>query len=126
LKLLDQNAALYLKYSEKGLRHAEGSAGPLDGWCDLCDKLNDPAEPARVSIHVTPVWLCYPEESLIKTQKCWWSVTLLTESSSHPSKETFKRTNGTSLISTLHQFIQFNIFSAYCLKKSFSHVECNV
>jgi hypothetical protein len=26
----------------------------------------------------------------------------------------------------LHQFIQFNIFSAYCLKKSFSHVECNV
>jgi hypothetical protein len=72
--------------------------GPLDGWCDLCDKLNDPAEPARVSIHVTPVWLCYPEESLIKTQKCWWSVTLLTESSSHPSKETFKRTNGVRLL----------------------------
>jgi hypothetical protein len=47
LKLLDKNEALYLNYFE-WKKDYDVLRGPLDGWCDWCEKLNDPAKPAKV------------------------------------------------------------------------------
>jgi hypothetical protein len=70
LLLLDKNEALYLKYFE-WKKDYDVLRGPLDGWCDLCAKLNDPQEPAKVYESMAEWWYddvpCYPGESFIKT-----------------------------------------------------------
>jgi hypothetical protein len=53
LLLLDKNEGLYLKYFE-WKKDYDVLRGPLDGWCDLCAKLNDPQEPAKVYESIWP------------------------------------------------------------------------
>ena len=68
LKLLDKNDALYLKYFE-WKKDYDAVRGPLDGWCDLCEKLNDPQDPPKSYESMAKWWYddvpCYPGESFI-------------------------------------------------------------
>jgi hypothetical protein len=46
LLLLDKNEALYNKHFD-WKKDYEVIRKPLGGWCDLCEKLNDPAQQRR-------------------------------------------------------------------------------
>ena len=71
LLLLDKNEALYLKYFE-WKKDYEVVARPLNGWCDLCEKLNRPEEPAKNYESMTKWWHddvpCYPGPSFLKSK----------------------------------------------------------
>ncbi|XP_057369403.1 alpha-(1,3)-fucosyltransferase C-like [Daphnia carinata] len=70
LLLLDKNEALYLKYFE-WKKDYDVLRGPLDGWCDLCEKLNNPQEPIKSYESMAKWWYddvpCYPGETFIQT-----------------------------------------------------------
>lgn len=63
LLLLDKNEALYLKYFE-WKKEYEVFKRPLNGWCDLCEKLNNPQEPTKIYDDMAKWWFddvpCYP------------------------------------------------------------------
>jgi len=68
LQLLDKNDALYLKYFE-WRKDWEVVRRPLDGWCDLCAKLNG-EEPTKSYPDMAQWWFddvsCLPGSTFIK------------------------------------------------------------
>jgi len=69
LLLLDRNDALYAKYFE-WRKDWEVERKPMIGWCDLCEKLNDPSIPAKSYTNLSKWWFqdgpCYPAQNLIE------------------------------------------------------------
>ena len=55
LNLLDKNDALYVRHFE-WKRDWEQKGFPRDGWCDLCEKLNDPSEPVKIYSDLYKWW----------------------------------------------------------------------
>jgi len=55
LNVLDNNDALYVRHFE-WKRDWELKGFPRDGWCDLCEKLNDPTEPVKVYSDLSKWW----------------------------------------------------------------------
>ncbi|KZS14701.1 putative Alpha1,3-fucosyltransferase C [Daphnia magna] len=55
LLLLAKNDALYSKYFN-WKKDYEVINQPLDGWCDLCEKLNDPTLPAKSYSNMSSWW----------------------------------------------------------------------
>ena len=72
LKLLDQNDSLYLSYFA-WKSDWQVIRRPTNGWCDLCEKLNDPAEPVKVYQDMAKWWFddvpCYPGQHFLKSFK---------------------------------------------------------
>ena len=79
LKLLDKNEALYLKYFE-WKKDYEILKRPLDGWCDLCEKLNDPTMPSKSYEDMAKWWFddvpCYPGQLFLQRVLNWTNVSL--------------------------------------------------
>lgn len=69
LKLLDGNHRLYSKYLE-WRNDWEVIRNPMDGWCDLCEKLNAPIKESKSYDNITKWWFddvpCLPEKSVNK------------------------------------------------------------
>jgi alpha-1,3-fucosyltransferase len=69
LWLLDKNDALYSKYFD-WKKNYEVVRKPLDGWCDLCEKLNDPHEPSKSYDNLAKWWYddvpCMPGSAYLK------------------------------------------------------------
>ena len=55
LKLLDENDGLYLKYFD-WKKDYEVVTAPVSGWCELCEKLNDPHQKSKVYEDMTHWW----------------------------------------------------------------------
>ncbi|KAI9562625.1 hypothetical protein GHT06_010079 [Daphnia sinensis] len=55
LKLLHENDGLYLKYFDWKKDYKVVSR-PADGWCELCEKLNDPNQLPKVYTDLTDWW----------------------------------------------------------------------
>lgn len=55
LKLLDENDGLYLKYFD-WKKDYEVLSSPVSGWCELCEKLNDPQQKPKVYKDLTDWW----------------------------------------------------------------------
>lgn len=55
LKLLDQNDGLYLKYFD-WKKNYEVVTQPTTGWCELCEKLNDPSQRTKVYRDISDWW----------------------------------------------------------------------
>ena len=70
LIFLDQNEALYLKYFE-WKKDWEVIRRPVNGWCDLCEKLNDPSEPSKSYADMGHWWFedvpCLPGNNYVQT-----------------------------------------------------------
>jgi len=65
LFLLDRNDALYSKYLE-WRNHWKVIRNPKIGWCELCEKLNNPLIPHKSYVNLSKWWFqdgpCYPTE----------------------------------------------------------------
>ena len=55
LKLLDENDNLYQKYFD-WKKDYEVVSSPVSGWCELCEKLNDPEQKPKVYKDMTDWW----------------------------------------------------------------------
>ena len=55
LELLDDNPALYSRYFD-WKRDWQVVRNPLDGWCDLCEKLNNPEEEIKSYKNLSKWW----------------------------------------------------------------------
>jgi alpha-1,3-fucosyltransferase len=55
LHLLDKNDALYLKYFDWKDDY-EVISSPMAGWCELCEKLNDPHQKPKVYKNISDWW----------------------------------------------------------------------
>jgi len=70
LKLLDKNDALYLKYFE-WKKFYQVVRRPMNGWCDLCAKLNEDVQVPKSYANVDEWWVrkmpCYPGSSFLNT-----------------------------------------------------------
>jgi alpha-1,3-fucosyltransferase len=55
LKLLDENDGLYLKFFD-WKKDYEVVRKPVSGWCELCEKLNDPQQKQKVYADMTDWW----------------------------------------------------------------------
>jgi alpha-1,3-fucosyltransferase len=55
LKLLDENDGLYLKYFD-WKKDYEVVSRPVTGWCELCEKLNDPHQRPKVYKDISDWW----------------------------------------------------------------------
>jgi alpha-1,3-fucosyltransferase len=55
LKLLDENDGLYLKYFD-WKKDYQVVSSPVSGWCELCEKLNDPQQKPKVYKDMTDWW----------------------------------------------------------------------
>ena len=55
LKLLDENDGLYQKYFD-WKKDYEVVSSPVSGWCELCEKLNDPEQKPKVYKDMTDWW----------------------------------------------------------------------
>ncbi len=68
LLLLDRNDALYAKYFE-WRKDWEVDRKPMIGWCELCEKLNDPSLPAKSYADLSKWWFqhgpCHPTEDFL-------------------------------------------------------------
>ena len=68
LNLLAKNDALYSKYFE-WKKNYQVIRKPLNGWCDLCEKLNDPTLPSKSYASMTKWWYddspCLPGSSYL-------------------------------------------------------------
>lgn len=72
LTLLHNNDALYNKYFE-WKKNYEVIRKPLNGWCDLCEKLNDPSLQPKTYDNVAQWWYddvpCLPGTSYLNSMK---------------------------------------------------------
>jgi len=70
LLMLDRNPSLYLKYFE-WKKDWQVLKRPMNGWCDLCSKLNDPNEPVKVYADMAKWWYddvpCYPGSTFVQS-----------------------------------------------------------
>jgi hypothetical protein len=70
LLLLDKNDALYRKYFD-WKKNFEVINRPLNGWCDLCEKLNDPTQKRKSYENVAKWWYddipCLPGSSFMNS-----------------------------------------------------------
>ncbi len=68
LFLLDRNDALYAKYFE-WRKDWEVIREPKIGWCDLCEKLNDPSTTSKAYANLSKWWFqdgpCYPTNDFL-------------------------------------------------------------
>lgn len=69
LRLLDQNDALYARYFE-WKKEWQVIPHPSNGWCDLCEKLNDPLQPVKTYPNIAQWWYddipCYPGSKVVE------------------------------------------------------------
>ena len=72
LKLLDNNDALYSKYLEWKSDY-KVILKPMDGWCDLCKRLNDPEQIPKSYEDMSQWWIhdapCLPGEKFLTSIK---------------------------------------------------------
>ena len=71
LALLDKNDALYMEYFQ-WKKHYVVVKNPMKGWCDLCEKLNDPnvQKQSKTYENIADWWVrkfpCYPGSSFLQ------------------------------------------------------------
>lgn len=72
LIILDKNPALYLKYFE-WKKEWQVIRSPMNSWCNLCEKLNDPTQPTKTYENITHWYYdlipCLPGASLMDEYK---------------------------------------------------------